>query len=583
MAPMADPATALANLQAAIAGAFKSPGSFALDSTFLTTGLNDPDVVVPADYDATLAKAFQVAATAFTVSGPSAVVSPVANGQFTVSNAQVPIIGGKQTAPAGLLFTTTAGSGNTVVLVVQIASGPVTWNWTTSFPYATGYPFSLMPLTMAKFYYSTAGGFYPWGNTGGTAVSAGPVQTLEAQAGFPQAANPYLALFTGLIAPSIALNVSGTLDLSLYGAPNFTAGTILPAGTFTAILSSAQYTFAGYLTVSQPAVSLIIPQPTAEAIAAKDYTQSPSLALSTNLLLEGSLAGAYQLQVAVPLPASGASTISYAVSLLPLTTQLLSPASAIALVGGTGSYFDGTPVFLQQYLTAFGLRGMTMSGSISKSSVTVGQVTVQIGTPPGVNINWQPLPAPSPEFAFVVQGFALDWTVSTPFSGASFSYLFETSFTILPTLFQKPDGSPGGIFTVEFTSDQTFLASFDGTASLADFLTTVSAGLIPSPSTIPINITVSDIVLQLDFNAQNFTFSSGVAIDFPFLTIGGTPIFAISGGLINLSGVSATNNSSSGAPPAVGSGTVWSGSMTGLVTICGLDVNVGVAYDGQSD
>lgn len=580
---MADPATALANLQAAIAGALKSPGSFTLDATFLTQSLNDPDVVVPPDFDANLGKAFQVAPTAFTVSGSSAVVSPVANGQFTVSNAQVPIISGKQTAPAGLLFTTTDGTGSTVVLVVQIASGPVTWNWTTSFPYATGYPFSLMPLTTANFYYSTVAGFYPWGSSGGTAVSAGPVQTLQAQAGFPQAANPYLALFTGLLAPSVALNVTGTLDLSLYGAPDFTAGTILPAGTFTAILTTAQYTFATYLTVGQPAVSLIIPQPSADAIAANDYTQSPSLALSTNLLLQGSLAGAYQLQVAIPAVASGASTISYAVSLLPLTSQLLSPASAIALIGGTGSYFDGTPVFLQQYLTAFGLRGMTMNGSISKSSVTVEQVTVQIGTAPGLNINWQPLPAPTPDFAFTVQSFALDWTVTNPFNGSSFSYLFETTFTILPTVFKKPDGTPGGVFTVEFTSDQTFLASFDGTASLADFLTTVSAGLIPSPSSVPINITVSNIALQLDFNSQTFTFSSGVEVDFPFLTIGGTPIFAISGGLINLSGISATNSSSSGAPAAVGSGTVWSGSIIGLVEICGLGVNVGIQYDGKAD
>jgi LysM repeat protein len=573
---MADPATALANLKAAITGALTTPGSFTLDAAFLTAGMNDGTVTVPADFDTDLGKAFQLASTAFTVTGGAGAVGPIANGQFTVTGVQVPIIGGATTAPATLLFTTTSDGS---VLVVQIASTPAMWNWNTSFPYATGYPFDQLPLTAARFYYSTATGFYPWGNAGGVAVAPGAAQTLQAQVGFPTSASPYLALFAGLVAPAGAIGISGILDLSLYGAPDFTKGTILPAGTFAAVLSTGQFTFATYLTVSRPALSLIVPQPSETDIASADYTQSPSLALSTDLLLQGAGAGAYRLQVAI----ASSATTSYAVSLIPLSSQLLSPASAIALVGGTGSYFDGTPVFLQQFLTSFGLTGMTMSGGLSTSSASVDQVTVQLGTPPGQNMNWQPLPAPTPEFSFAIQNFALDWTVNSPFSGATFSYLFGTTFTILPTVFKKADGSEGGLFSVEFTSDQTFVATFDGVASLAGFLTTVSAGLIPSPSSVPIDITVSDISLQLDYSAQTFAFSSGVTVDFSFLQIGGDDIFAISGGLISLSAVSASSSSGAPAAATTGGGTVWSGSMSGLVTICGLDVNVSIDYAGAGD
>ncbi|HEX4365191.1 MAG TPA: hypothetical protein VH023_00105, partial [Rhodopila sp.] len=577
---MADPATALANLRAAIASAIAGPSGFALDSAFLTSGLNDPGVTVPATYDTDLGKAFQVAATAFTVTGSAGGVGPVVNGQFIVTGAQVPVINGNGTASATLLFTTTSDGSGGVVLVVQIASAPGAWTWTNSFPYATGYPFNIMPVTAAQFYFSTATGAYPWAQPAGVPVVAGPKQTLLAKIAFPQPANAYLALFAGLLAPSAPLDFSGTFDLSSYGGPDFTTGTILPSGTFTALLSTAQYTFATYLTVSRPMLSISIPQPSDDDVSKQNFAQYATLAFATDLLLQGVSAGAYTLEVEVA-PATTGPAITYAVALTPQTAQLLGPASAIELIGGKGSYFDGTPTFLQQYLTSFGLAGMTLSGTLAASSVSVNQVTVKLGTAPGHDLNWQPLPAPTPDFAFTVQSFALDWSVSNPFTDATFSYLFSTSFSILPTVFRKPDGSPGGVFTVVFTSDQVFIASFDGSASLADFLAVVSGGLISSPASIPVGITVSDISLQLDYNSQTFVFSSGVTVDFPFLKIDGTDIFAVSGGLITLSAVSASSNS--GTQLQTGSGTVWSGSIGGLVTICGLDVNVSVAYVGGGD
>jgi LysM repeat protein len=578
---MADPATALANLQAAIAGSLGKSGSLTLNSAYLTAGLGDPDVTVPADYDATLGQSFQVSASAFNVAGPGSGVGPVTSGQFTVSGVTVPIIGGTQTAPATLLFTTVTDSGATV-LIVQIASIPASWNWSTSFPYATGFPFDQVPLSGTKFYFSTATGFYPWGDTSGVAVNSGAMQALEAQIAFPESASPYLALFADLAAPTSQFPISGTLDLTLYGGPDFTSGVLLPVGTFNGQLSSEQFTFAGYLNVSAPGLTLIIPSPDVKAMESPDAvmganSQTPTLVLTSDLLLEGAAAGSYQLQVQITLPIHSDTQISYGVSLVPLTTQLLGPADAIALIGGKGSYFDETPAYLQQYLTSFGLTGTSISGLIGGDAlVTVGQVAVGLGTPQGVDLNWEPLPAPTPQLSFTIHNFALEWRCSTPFATPSFSYLFRTSFSILPDVFKSADGSDSdGVFEVEFTSDQTFLASFDGTASLGDFLSTVSGGLVPSPQSIGVDVEVSDIKLQLNYANQTFAFSSGVEADLSFLTVGDHNIFTISGAMVNLSASSPSN-------PAAGTGTVWAGNFSGLVTICGLGVNVDIGYDGAS-
>ncbi|MBB4952054.1 LysM repeat protein [Agrobacterium vitis] len=578
---MADTAIALANLQAAITASLTDAGTFTLDAAYLAAGLNDPDVAVSADFDTILGKAFQVSATAFSVAGSASGVSPVADAQFTVKGVTVPIIGGTETAPAALLFTTMADPSGDAVLVVQVASFPANWNWPTSFPYTNGFPFDQVPLTNTKLYFSTASGVYPWTATDGIAVSAGATQTLQASISFPDAASPYLALFAGLIAPTNAITLSGTLDLTLYGGPDFTTGAVLPVGTFTSVLSDEHYTFADYLSVSQPALALIIPAPDTADLTDGNGTQTPSLALTTNLLIGDAAADAYQLQVSIPSSAVGGDANTYTVSLVPLTTALLDPSDAITLIGGKGSYFDGTPAYLQQFLTSFGLTGMTLSGTFDLSSVTVSQATVQLGTPTGQNMNWQPLPAPTPDFSFTINSMALDWAASNPLDNPSFSYLFATSFSILPTVFKSTDGSTDGVFDVTFTSDQVFNASFDGSASLIDFLSTVSNGLVPSPTTIGVDIVVSDISLQLDYSSYTFAFSSAVDVDFSFLTIGDSDIFTISGGMVNLSAYSAS--STSGDDAEIGAGTVWSGSFSGLVTLCDVGVNVTVSYDGAGD
>src|SRR2546421_4889378 len=135
--------TAITNLQQAITTA-AAAGAFALDSTFLTKGLNDSSVTVPADYDKNVMAAFQLAAASdLSVTVDPKNVGAVTNNSFTVTNATIPFLSGTgaplQTA-ATLVFAVTTDANPT--LVVQIASAPSSWTWTDSFEFMGGWPFN---------------------------------------------------------------------------------------------------------------------------------------------------------------------------------------------------------------------------------------------------------------------------------------------------------------------------------------------------------------------------------------------------------------------------------------------------------
>ncbi len=565
---MADTTTALTNLQRAIVSA-ATAGPFVLDASFLANGLADPEVVVPSDYDDILSASFQVDAKNFTVVCSTSAVGPVGNGQFVITAAIIRFIGDATAkTPATLTFSTTT-EGSVTYLSIDIASSPENWSWGNSFPYMSGWPFNQLSLSAVKFGFSS---------------QRGAVQTFKATLAWPAVAQPFLILFEGLSAPA-SVAFSGQLNMDAYGGPTFSSGALMPVGTISAPLSENDYTFAGYLKVSRPALSLLVPAPTSGNAknAADSQQQAANLVLSAYLHVEG--ADALSFQIRVLLYPSKGNILNWSVSLAPSNDQgVLSPASALALMGNIGgaSYFEGMPTVLQQYLTSFGLTGLNLNGRFGKSDFSVTQIGVQLGTPPGVDVNWQPLPAPTPKFNFAVHAFALDWSCNSPFSKPQFSYLFNTTFSILPAVFKSVDGSSDGIFMVEFSSDQIFTASFDGSAKLSDFLDVVSNGIIVLPTSVSgsggIDMTVSNIALELDIGAKDFSFSSDIDIDISFLSAGAFPVLSLTGGNIALSAVSAS--SADGVTASDGSGTVWSGNFSGLLNINSFSANCSVAYDG---
>ena len=169
---------AISNLQQAIKAA--AAGPFVLNAAFLTAGLKDPSVTVPAGYDKDLALAFHLTGGAkFTVGASAANVGEVSGNSFTVTQATVPLVASTKTTPATLVFGISA-DGTT--LVVQIASAPSAWSWTDSFPAMTGFPFASLAISGVQLIFSSASGTYPLNGTGtaaaGQSVAGGPSQNL---------------------------------------------------------------------------------------------------------------------------------------------------------------------------------------------------------------------------------------------------------------------------------------------------------------------------------------------------------------------------------------------------------------------
>jgi hypothetical protein len=568
--------TAIDNLRGAVLTASAS-GSFALDTAFLTSGLNDPSVTVPASYDSDLAAAFQTPAATFQVTIPSPNdVGLVTNGAFTVTGATIPFPGSSGSplqSSATIVFAVTEGSDAT--LVVQIASAPANWTWIDSFAYMGGWPFNQLVPASALFVFSTVDGVYPYTNaaTGaGITVEGGAKQNFSSGLPMPAAVEPYLTLFTGLTA-SAAMTLEGVLDMSVYG----TAGVLYPSGTLGATLQDAQLSVF-YLAVSNPTIALQIPPP-ADSSEDDDVDgntgQSPFLTISAGLEVGDTPPeeSPYILQVQVT-PTDSENPVEYAISLTSTGEgSPLTPASIVALVGGSGSYFTGTPAVLQQFLASVSLEGLSLSGSLNPSAIS--QAAVVIGSSP--DTSWSPIPYPPPGLDFTITGFELEWWMTDPLETTwQQSYLFEAEFTLLPSVFKSSDGTEDGVFSVSFTSELNFEASFDGTATLSNFLSTMSGGIVSLPSWIEAGL--SDISLSVDSSAGSFSFSSGFDVSLSFLTFDDWPILSITNGTVSISATTPPESGSGGSSPA----SVWQGSVEGLLGIGSLQAYVAVAWDGAA-
>lgn len=587
--------TAISNLQQAVKTA-AAGGAFALDAAFLTAGLNDSGVTVPADYDKDVVAAFQLAAASdLKVTVDPANVGAVSGNAFTVTQAAIPFLsstGVPLQASATLVFAVTTDANPT--LVVQIGSALSSWTWTDSFEFMGGWPFNQLAVTSAQFVFATVDGPYPWTNSGAQKVSGGAKQNFSAGLPLPGVVQPFLALFGGLSAPA-SIVLQGVLDLSAYDG----ATVLLPPGTLTATLQNGQFSVF-YLTVSNPSVTVTIPAPSTgkdETGETDDSGQSPMLAVSA-LLGVGSItpdASPYILQVQITQAAAQAA-VNYDIG-LDATGQgtPLTPDAIVSLIGGNGSYFGGVPSVLQQFLAFVALKGLTVSGTLKPA--TVGQVSVMIGSSP--DTSWTPIPNPPPGLDFSITEFSLQWTMTNPLdSTREQSFLFRTQFILMPSIFKGPGGEGDGVFTVQFDSALNFSAAFAGTATLHDFLYTLSGGIVSLPDSISAEL--SDIALTVDYNAKSFNLSSGFDVQLSFLTVGGYPILSITNGTVSIGAMTPPQDGSQQqlrqaqalvparrragvaplAPAAGGGGPVWSGSVGGLLGVGPLQANVVVAYDG---
>jgi hypothetical protein len=589
--------SAIDNLRAAVeAAAGDTP--FVLDSAFLTTGLADPSVSVPAQYDAWIQQAFFLkSAQDFSVKVAKSDVGEVADQAFTVTAATIPFVGASVplAAEATLVFTVDGDK-----LVVQVETTPGSWTWTDSFAFMGRFPFDQFAILRGvDFIFSTASGKYPFGDADGRSVAGGAVQNFAAKVPLPDIAKPFLTLFSGLTAPTGDLLLSGALNMGVFNGETV----LFPPGELKATIQGGEFKLL-YLTVSDPSIAITIPPPDGSETAGGELIlladeadpdagdQAPTLAISSRINASQSSGPApYALNVEI----SPDETISFAVALTATGEGTpLTPASVIGLMGGVGSYFAATPDILQQFLAFVALNGFTISGELG-ATPTLTAVSVEIGSSP--DTKWTILPDPTGALDFTITEFALDWSVQNPFDSKlrQQTYNFETKFTLATSVFKGPGGEGDGVFGVQFTSNKLFFATFDGTAKLSDFLATLSGGAVVLDQASTGDFELSDIALTVDYGAQSFKFDAGFSLELNLLQINGEPILAVREGTVSVAAKTPTQTAGGGnattllqrggpRPTALvtqaESQTQWQASIGGFLQVGPLQANVNVAYDG---
>jgi LysM repeat protein len=541
-------------------------GPIILTRDYLIAGLVDTTVTVPAGIDADLRAAFQSGQAGLTVTASPSDVSPVdpTSQSFTVTNASARFLAMDVSGGLTLTFGLEDGTGGAQTLTVAIVTRPASWTWSDLSLLAGGFPFSLMAIGGASFTFTAA---------------TGSVQAMAAALTPPAQLAPMVAIVDGLGFPSTQLALSGSLDFSLVDGTNI----FLPTGTVEAGFGTGSPLDLAWLKVGTPVFGLEI-QP-AELQTGEDdddedgeeyYDQLAAayFAVTFSAVDRDNKTIAYQLRANAEFDNVGnvnAFTFTLGAS---DGSGLLTPETVIGLFDNQGSFFEGTPPALQQFLGGIGLRGFSLSGT-GGDTVTVTSVAAAIGADPTV-INaehpWAPFQDPTNGLVFGITDFELDWTLNLTRATDRSRCLFQTSFILFPEVFKGRTPDQNGIFGVQFNSELQFEASFDGTANLNELIAALSAGLITIPSSI-VDASLSDVKLAVDVNAKSYSFSAGFDLDLNLFTLGGEPILSVTDGQLSFAAVTPTSTAGTGK-------TTYQAGIGGLVGVGPYYANCSVAYDG---
>lgn len=620
--------------------------AFELNKAFLVAGLSgaDSDVAPPDDFDKTIAKAYQTGGGGLAVEVTDKnQVKPVKDDAFDVVDATIEFFGKRLPHKTKLHFALD-GDGKTLIVVVDFAPGD--WSWTDSFPDMTGWPFSQLDVQQVGFIYSDTA--YAYKRNGTTLkLPGGAVQTFHAELpAIPDPAKPVIETIFGLDADKTRLTFNGHMDFAKVDGKKV----LLPATKVDAGLETGELNILGLLDVSDPALQLRInegepeddgdgggkdkdkekgagknvagAEPAAggngegkgkDADADKDKDeglpvpalQLPVLGVSAKIKLNS--AGKeieYELLVVVKPARQGLAQTTYTLTLASGSPDLLTPAATLALVGNQGSFLQYVPPVLQEFVTNVGLRQFAVSGKLSKTR-PVDQIGVIIGSAPGTS--WQPLGQLGGGLDFTINEFTVNWLLKWKDSGRGGAakadgkdgdqsgdkkggfkqqVSFSTAFELLPDVFTDGEDGPG-VFRVEFDSDLTFSARYEGQAKIEDLLRAVTGGAIGLPSGVA--GTLSDFSLDLDKPNRTYSFSGGLEVTLDFLTIQGEPIFQLTDGQFAIGAtVPDTDSKSEGGGTLTAAETQaktqYTGSFSGLIAVTDdLKAQVSIDYDGTAD
>lgn len=537
-------------------------GPLLLNRTWLLAALGVP-VQVSERLDSDLKAAFQSADAGLALRFSAQDVQPVdpANGTLRVTGVSARFL--QKDVDKAVQLTFTVKDPTQPSLALQIDTTPASWNWSDLSPLATGQPFDWARISGASFSFHD---------------SLGPCQRLTANLVPPAQLSNALSVVSNLLAPTIAVPLSGLLDFSQVDQVNI----LLPTATLEApLLNAGSDLRLFYLKVGTPVFGLSIHP--AEKQDADDpdeafFDQQIDLYFGVRLGVQDQDGKAVNYQLQALAEAGGGYGFAFNLGHCNDGSALLTPATVIGLMNDEGSFFSGTPAVLQQFLAGVGLRNINLIGS-RRPGLRLSSIGVTLGADPTM-INaqhpWAPFQDPTNQLVFGITDFELAWGLDfLPDGSKAQSYQFQTSFILLPQVFKGHTPGQDGLFFVQFNADLQLLARFDGVASLNDLIRTVSVGLIDiAPSLI--DASLSDIQLEVDVNAKRYAFNGGFDLALNLFTFQGKPILSISDGQFYLRALTPTGSSRTGTTPT----TCYQAGIGGLVGIGPWYANAQVDYDG---
>ncbi|WP_156398292.1 hypothetical protein [Caulobacter sp. Root1455] len=555
----------LQTLQAAFASA---TWPVVLDATYLTSN----GVTPPPGFDALLKQAFVLAGTDGLSVGEGQ-VGAVVGDSFTITAASLTNgVFGATAAQTAVTLTFTLPDTAGAVLLVQIRTDLSGWTFPTGFPWMVGGVFDNLTFSQSSLLFSTAAGTAAWPASDGALVALTPGMTFAGALTLSLYANTVLQIanLTGAAVPN-PLVMSGPIDAS-----GVNDDTPFPVMNLTAPLSAATFTFL-FLEASDPFFGFVIePAPPAEGPVNEDDPPPEQLVSYTfgglvTTTTSPPLALGFTVQIQ-------SATNNFAIALAPPegATTPLTPANIATIAGVNANYIAYVPAPLQGFFTEIAFKGLLVSTVMSKGKTvpTITSTAVSIGTLEG--FQYQLINDPSGNFDLTIKSLDLHWTVLNPTGASRQLLLFETTFTFMPTVFTDAQGNPGGEFALSIDQDFTILAEFQGQVSLANLLPAVTGGLVQMPD--GISVVFSDVQLMIDPPNTSYAFSFGLDVTVDIITWNGQPLIRLDGMRMALS---AQTPQPTQPPAAKPPSTAYSASMSGLMAVGPIAIDMLIAYEGQ--
>src|ERR1700722_7864919 len=573
MEQMADPLT---SLRESLLGAAQP---VTLSARFIEVAGATP----PAKLDAALRAAYRLGA----VAGLGAWfqppdVGPVEGRAFSIEHAQLSFLGYER-AKSDVTLRFRQGE-RTVEIAIEVVLKD--WSWPITFPAMVGWPFSVLVYATPTFLFTTERTTWRW--RGGDAVTVSPGQSFIGTLTIPEELTKILELVEVPAPPGCTIVGPVQLEHVLIADADAEAAAATELGSATTGDLPEPYTDATgseepnlmypgldlraklpeapvsvfAVKASAPVFGLLIgtsAEVLGEDVAA--YEQTPSLYFAAGLKITDELA--LQLRARA---LGGGELVGFALMVDPTSRIWLSPAAAVELIAGAsgdGSFLDGVPGPLQQFLANVGLAGIALTGTLPPHS-SLSSVGMTIANKPGTELKL--FSDPSNGQAFAIQSFVVNWTIISPFEPSLLQHYVRitTSFHLWPKLFDK------ALFSISIDQAMRIEGAMEGTVSFRKLLSEISNNTITLPA--GIDASLSDIALQIDPIAHSYALSTTLDAAFSFVKFQGRPLIQIEYMRLTLSANT----------PNAGGATAYAGGFAGIIAVGPLSAGIEAHYDGVS-